>query len=957
VSDAPKLSVAELREAIADAQELAKGTQLYDAGGLAHLSRYENKLFSEAKGSGAAPYRVTIVFGPGPQELKGRCSCMAARSRPFCKHAAALLVAWARAPESFIVAESAPAEAAAGGTAKKKSVRAGKTFAAELMKHGVEQTATLVRELAVAGVASLGGDRVAQIRALGEALREQRLRRLSARTLDLANLLERGTGGRGAIPPVDYTNLIADMLLTVRKLEKHIGGEPLEDRYVEELVGKTWKKDDRKPVENLMLVEYAFFSRTTSDQFVIRESRFFDVASGTHYSEKQIIPGFLAKRTEPKKSFAGKVLVAASGSVYPGFAPHRLDLGEVPAARPVETGVLSELLAKALPAVGAAIAAFQERRKDVFAPDRLPVAVRVDSLLASGARARVVDSEGAALFLPDDAGLEARMGALLRDAELQALLGDVDVDAALPTLFPVAAVVGTPRGLELRALGAGVPEQGAAAGQSWVESARAAGASAATVSLAEVREELAQAFLTGLPSVTPRTTDPLVSRLKDLGLEKQGALLDATARKPEAADRLDDFIKLYQVLEIAIVRLLGAAHVDRETIERVPTYESVFVPRPAQTLPPAEVARQRAQGALGRYQAAVHYARYYDALPPEELVANIFPVWADGSAAPFVARVFARSSALAVQAAQKALGMQAGRVARMTAIRVLQAAGGSQAEALLQSLSKGEKDVVLRVLAADALDALAIRRGDAKAGRDRRAALEEQVAAEVQKMQSASQKEDRALAIRRLVLLGDQSALSALRLASVNDASYEVRNHAALALGALLDVEMVDTFVRTLSDRSLANDEQAKTAAYALGALGDARGLNALLDAYAEGWKPSILADALRSMGVVALGPLVDLVEARPEILQRKVAFDVVERVPPDELATHLVERIGACGATGPRFAERGALYLKLAAVHEDSRRAVASRIQQVLADPSSKEEKALRRAADKALRAVDPGS
>src|SRR5262249_25642785 len=200
--------------------------------------------------------------------------------------------------------------------------------------------------------------------------------------------------------------------------------------------------------------------------------------------------------------------------------------------------------------------------------------------------------------------------------------------------------------------------------------------------LAEVREELSQCFLTGLASLAPRATDPLIARLRDLGLEKQAGLLDATARKPDPADRLDDFVKLYQVLEIAIVRLLGAAHVDRATIERVPTYESVFVPRPEETLSPANVARQRAEGSLGRYEAAVHYARYYDALSPEELVANIFPVWADGSVAPFVARVFARSSTLAVEAARKALGMQAGRVARMTAMRVLHAAGSKEAEAV-----------------------------------------------------------------------------------------------------------------------------------------------------------------------------------------------------------------------------------------------------------------------------------
>ena len=113
---------------------------------------------------------------------------MAARSRPFCKHAAALLVSWARAPDSFAVAETAPVPLA--GDAKKREVKKGKVDSKDLMARGVDQAATLVRELAVAGVRALAVDRVEQVRALGEALREAKLRRVSARTLELARHLQ-----------------------------------------------------------------------------------------------------------------------------------------------------------------------------------------------------------------------------------------------------------------------------------------------------------------------------------------------------------------------------------------------------------------------------------------------------------------------------------------------------------------------------------------------------------------------------------------------------------------------------------------------------------------------------------------------------------------------------------------------------------------------------------------------
>src|SRR6185295_18638347 len=104
---------------------------------LANLARHGNKLFCEAKGS--SPYRVTLVFGDDASDVKSRCTCPAARSskRPFCKHGAALLVAWARAPEAFTVSDAPPA--GAPGVTAKKTVKRGAASAAELMKQGVEQ--------------------------------------------------------------------------------------------------------------------------------------------------------------------------------------------------------------------------------------------------------------------------------------------------------------------------------------------------------------------------------------------------------------------------------------------------------------------------------------------------------------------------------------------------------------------------------------------------------------------------------------------------------------------------------------------------------------------------------------------------------------------------------------------------------------------------------------------------
>ncbi|WP_437527349.1 HEAT repeat domain-containing protein [Sorangium sp. So ce726] len=972
--DVKRIGAGELRAFIQDAGELKKGTLLYDGGQLLNLARYENKLFCDAKGSGASPYKVSLVYSDAPAPaFKGRCSCPARTfNTAFCKHAAALLVAWARAPESFAVSEAAPPGAPGGDTAR-KSVKKGSANAQAMMKSGVEQVGTLVRELGVSGVATIGGDRIEQMEKLAEALRENRLRRLSARTLDLAALLRRQAAGgrqargapRGALPAVAYANVMADLLLTARKLEKHLAGEPLDDRHVEELVGKTWKASDRKPAEGLTLIEYAFSTRTTSDDFVIRESRFIDLESGRHFSEKQILPVFLAKRTDPKRSFAGEVLAGARATTYPGYPPLRVDFSDLGDKRPLDAGALESVLARALPDVGAALAALQEHRKDVFAPDLVPVAVLTDTLFARGARLSAVDDKGEALHLPDDPALEERLAGSLRDARLRALLGDVGIDAALPTLWPLAAVVEGPLGLELRP----VLDQGLAArggpleGSAWNAAAREAGASPAAIALGEVREELAEALVTGLTGLSARATDPLAARLRDLRLEKQAALLQALPQRPEPADRLDDFIKLYQVLEMALVRLAGATQIDRGSTERVPTYESVAVARPDETLSPDEVARRRAAGAMNRYVAAVHHARYYASLPASELVASIFPIWADGTATPTIARTFAPLGAEAIAAAEKALTVKAGRVAKLTAVRVLQAVvlhGGparAEATAMLRKVEEHAKDAGLRALARDALDVIDVTHVTQPAGlgsdwvRSRRAARLERVHDLAKTLGAAPTKEERIEALKALSELGDLAALPAFRRAFYADASRDVREEAAYALAQLGDVEMVETFVRMLASRGV-DEREAKIAAYALGFLGDVRGLSELLLAYADGYKPGIVADAIRAFGPVALTPLVDLIEARPELAKRAAALDVLKKMDDTAVAACLVERIEARRGDAD-LADKAQLYLRLADVHAHSRREVATALMSALSGAPGKEAQAAVKAAQKALGVV----
>ena len=924
MADARKLTLADLREIVTDAGELAKGAKVKDDGGLAHLSRFGGKLFADASGSGAAPYKVQILFED--KGIRGRCSCMAARSRPFCKHAAALLVAWAHAPEAFAEA-AAPPPGATPGEAKKKEVKRGKVDDKDLMARGIDQVGTLVRELAVSGVASLAADRVEQVRALGETLREAKLRRVSARTIELSGHLARATARADGFDAAAYAELIGDLLLTIRKLEKHIGGEALADEHVEELIGKVWSKKDRKPIEGLTLVEYAFLARTTADNFLIRESRFVDIASGEHFSEKQILPAFLVKRTDAKKSWAGQLLDKASGSIYPSFSPRRLDLETPGAVGVLGQPALEALIEKTLPDVAAALLALQERRRDIFAPDALPVALRVETVLADGERLQVVDRTGAALFLPDGGEAAEALAGVLREGALAALVGDVALDGALPTLFPLAAVVRARRGLGLFPLGidaatfleskklrARAPAAPGRASTRWVDIARRVGASAAAVALGEVRDEMAHALSTGLSSVTVRFAEPLAARLRDLGLGKQADLLAATAAKNDPAEKLEDFVKLHQVLGIALARLAGASQVDRARLEGVPGYDSVFVPSPEQAYAPHEIASLQAANLINRYQAAVYYGRHFGAMSPEEIAASVYPAWADGSASAFLARALAKAPAIAIEAARRVLEADRGRdrprtprVAKLTAIAVLAEVGTAEAGKVLDAVGRGKG--VDQALAAHARRAL--ERGSAHAGANGRdPEVESLVAAALH----GGQKEQRIQALRTLGETAAVAAIPAMRASLTRDVSSEVREAAAYALAELGDVDSVDTFVQMLRQRANNNNKDAKVGAHVLGVLGDARGVDELLAAYAEGWSPGIVADALRAIGPAVLEPLLARIVAQPEIAERKAALGVIGALPVEDVTAALAARLDVTPAAD--FCRRAGIYVTIAGAH-----------------------------------------
>jgi HEAT repeat protein len=185
-----------------------------------------------------------------------------------------------------------------------------------------------------------------------------------------------------------------------------------------------------------------------------------------------------------------------------------------------------------------------------------------------------------------------------------------------------------------------------------------------------------------------------------------------------------------------------------------------------------------------------------------------------------------------------------------------------------------------------------------------------------------------------------------MRASLDRDVSAEVREAAAYALAWLGDVDSVDTFVQLLRQRASSNKD-AKVGAHVLGILGDARGIDELLAAYAEGWQPGIVADAMRAIGPAVLEPLLALIEAHPEIAERKAALGVIGALPVEDVIEALAARLDATSSDD--FCRRAGLYVTVAGAHPDGAAAIVEQIVRLrpgLLDKktSTSEEKALAR-------------
>ena len=108
--------------------------------------------------------------------------------------------------------------------------------------------------------------------------------------------------------------------------------------------------------------------------------------------------------------------------------------------------------------------------------------------------------------------------------------------------------------------------------------------------------------------------------------------------------------------------------------------------------------------------------------------------------------------------------------------------------------------------------------------------------------------------------------------------------------------------------------------------IGDNRSIAPLLDAFEDCYKPTLVAEALRAFGPAIVPPLIDRLEARPELVERKVTADVGAGIGWSVVSEMLAQRLAVLPPQS--FAAYAIVYLKFFSKNPALQKAVATLVQ-----------------------------
>ena len=378
---------------LCQSDDFQNGEPYFRQGKVTDTWQTETSLHALVAGSGSKPYQVSVALQEG--NLAPHCTCPAHRRRPYCKHVAAVLVAWARAPERFVMGQ---APAALKPQSQVRRARQPKTDARQVQAEGLDKVEELLVELATYGLLSLAEAQVTRVNDLAHTVESHKLRRLARLVGRLGATLQTALKNQKQLDEAAYAELLNDTWLTLQATRRALEDPAADPLLLDELIGKAWRESDLERREGERLVELAYETVTLDSGFTMDTSFMFSLNSGTLYTEKLIIPAQLKKQPR-KPSYTGR-LEGALG-LYPGPEPRRVKLLEMSPEAPLTDADWQQAVACAERSVAALFRHFQAAVANPLAAPEAYAFFAPAQVFVDGPNVHLLDHEKQAIPLAE----------------------------------------------------------------------------------------------------------------------------------------------------------------------------------------------------------------------------------------------------------------------------------------------------------------------------------------------------------------------------------------------------------------------------------------------------------------------------------------------------------------------------------------------------------------------------
>ncbi|MGD8240597.1 MAG: SWIM zinc finger family protein [Armatimonadota bacterium] len=368
-----------------------RGLDYADRGKVADPRRAGDVLTADVEGSiprgedEPARYKVRVDLEP-PVPRSG-CTCPV--RQPFCKHAAALLIMWQRAPDAFALADPD----ADSATRPAVPPRRGPSKTAERQRARLQEldpVGQMIEDLAIAGIRASGAQ-------CAEAIPDMLARARRRRQLRLAALLEELHGAATAREAAEdhdrWVDVLLDLWHTLEATRHYVQGTPVDERALESLVGRVPREAGLARRYQVGLLELAY--EVVSGPLGTRRdvSYLMDLNSGELFVERAAVPARRAGSEELKRSYDAPLLATEMG-VYPGYAPPRVALIAVEGAALSFEQAASQALEFAETSLSDIHERLVELIRDPLAPRETFALLALDGVPERDGALHLLDAEG-----------------------------------------------------------------------------------------------------------------------------------------------------------------------------------------------------------------------------------------------------------------------------------------------------------------------------------------------------------------------------------------------------------------------------------------------------------------------------------------------------------------------------------------------------------------------------------